>query len=165
MRVGFILAATALALPAAAGTAFAVPGAPGIPGAPDGQAVCEQLSGQLRGLLTEISALSEQAEGLEGLPLADLLTQITNLQNQADSVSEQLSDLVCSAIPSGGGGSVGSGSISNSADYDDYGHTPVRYGYGHRYYDDYDVDAPVVATQVDAVPRGGVATGDGSFGE
>jgi hypothetical protein len=36
--------------------------------------------------------------------------------------------------------------------------------WGHRYYDNYTPTTPVYATQVATVPRGGVNTGDGSFG-
>jgi hypothetical protein len=169
MRVGFILAATALALPAAAGTAAAAPGVPGTPGVPGASEICDQLAGQLSSLLNQAASLRDQ---INATPLGPLLTsltaQLTQVQSQINSTYSQLSGQFCSTLGGGGtgGGSVGSGSIANTPD--DYGYDyPRHYGSGHRNYgyDDYDADAPVVATQVDAVPRGGVATGDGSFGE
>lgn len=156
-RIGMVLAAALLALPAFAGTAAAVP-AP--PAASD---TCTQLAGQLTGLLDQIAGLSDQAEATPVGPLLDiLLGQIETLQAQADAVSDQLANLVCSSLPGGGGG----GSATESTPTSDYS-TPSTYNSGHRWYpyDYYDTSAPVVTTQVVSVPRGGVATGDGSFGE
>src|SRR4051812_33763404 len=89
-RAGMVLAATALALPALAGTASAsVP----IPGASSG---CQALFTQFNTLVAKISSLSSQANGLEGTPLAALLTQIQGFQNQLNGVSQQLQQQACS---------------------------------------------------------------------
>jgi hypothetical protein len=159
-RVGMVLAAALLALPAFAGTATAAAAVP----APSASDVCTQLSTQLTNLLGQISSLSTAANALPvGADPTGLLGQITNLQSQADAVSTQLGNLVCSSIP--GGGSSG-GSATESTPTSDYS-TPSTYNSGHRWYpyDYYDTSAPVVSTQVVSVPRGGVSTGDGSFGE
>lgn len=154
-RIGMLLAAALLALPAFAGSATAAP-------APSASDVCTQLSTELTTLLSQISTLSGAANALpEGADPTGLLAQIKSLQTQADSVSTQLRNLVCSAIPGGTPGSA-----SESTPTNDYS-TPSTYNSGHRWYpyDYYDTTAPVVTTQVVSVPRGGVATGDGSFGE
>lgn len=158
-RVGMIVAASLLVLPAFVGTASAAPAA-------SPTDACSQLSSQLTTVLGQISSLSGQTGALSGTPLDTLLSQIATLQSTANGLSSQLSAL-CSALPSTGTGtgSVTEQSLSNG-DYGDYS-TPTTYNYNHYTYDynQYDTTAPVVSTQVASVPRGGVNTGDGSFGE